>query len=271
MGLTLSQLTTQTSLYYKDFLSLMVGQYFLLAGAAFLSISWLVRRALVGDSKKVYRVLNNRPLKLPLSHISAQDVGMYTGESPNKSKTSKPSDILLVFYYASRLLMVISAFLFIFFFALIGGLEFILDEYTGSLLGFSACQFMVLYLLYLENPVRLSESSFIKTHWDVLKKSFWNSRLFYISFEAFAVLASLSLLLVFRKTCICFYNEDTAALLTYGKDALLSTWLSRRLLVEPSCPQQSGPCHVYLTLPENSTHFAFLNGNSFLLALLNFH
>ena len=56
--------------------------------------------------------------------------------------------------------------------------------------------------------------------------------------------------------CICFYNPSIG--IPLPGDASLSTWLMRYLTLPDACPE-GVPCHIYLTLPEDSAHNVFLN------------
>ena len=58
--------------------------------------------------------------------------------------------------------------------------------------------------------------------------------------------------------CLCYYNTDMG--IVFG-DTSLSTRLTRYLTMPESCPP-GPPCHVYLTLPEDSSHFVFLNAHA---------
>ena len=58
--------------------------------------------------------------------------------------------------------------------------------------------------------------------------------------------------------CICYYNPDMGVVI--GSSSL-STRLTRILTMPESCPS-GPPCHVYLTLPDDSSHFLFLNAHT---------
>jgi len=55
--------------------------------------------------------------------------------------------------------------------------------------------------------------------------------------------------------CLCYYNPGMGVVV--GSSSL-STRLTRLFTMPESCPS-GPPCHVYLTLPDDSAHFAFLN------------
>jgi len=58
--------------------------------------------------------------------------------------------------------------------------------------------------------------------------------------------------------CLCYYNPGMGVVV--GSSSL-STRLTRLFTMPESCPS-GPPCHVYLTLPDDSAHFAFINAHT---------
>lgn len=59
-----------------------------------------------------------------------------------------------------------------------------------------------------------------------------------------------------EKTCLCFYNDEIGLYLNfYGS---INTKMTRYFQLKEACPP-GPPCHIYATLPENSSSSVFIN------------
>jgi len=74
---------------------------------------------------------------------------------------------------------------------------------------------------------------------------------------AIAVVLSFTIPLVLRDTCICIFSKDHGISILNGT-AVFSTHLIRSFTVEKQC-KPGPPCHVYATLPSNTSSSVFLN------------
>jgi len=74
---------------------------------------------------------------------------------------------------------------------------------------------------------------------------------------ALAVVFSFAIPLALRDSCICIFSKDHGISILNGT-AVFSTNLIRSFTVEKQC-KEGAPCHVYATLPSNTSSSVFIN------------
>lgn len=258
MGLILDNLTNQTKVSYQVYLVVMICQIPFYAGLIFLSTSWLVRPFLLGTPIEFTEVLSNRPF---INYVNVY-TEEYSSLRASESKALKPSN-------GQRPVITLLACLLLWRSSVSSSLSEWLGAWISFLLIVPGClsraglllsHLIALRLFYIEDPIRQMVSLFFRVQWDVVKKSLLNSKKIPWIW-VFSLLTALFFFFLLKGVCFCFYNKPPGSLFAFeGSQTVTRNGSQARLFLDPICSRDSGSCHVYLTLPENSTHFAFLNG-----------
>lgn len=259
----------ETNMWYSEWLYLWSIQYPLYVSIASFALAWFFPKLVGLDYSKTYQILNKRKVKpndndRPTEFMPKDDFGYFKDSYKSDEKANEEENPavqfkwhLLLVIYLNRLLYVAGTLCLVPIITYTGGMGMVSNWITVPL-SLVLFEILFFYKLQSECPIDFeSERGVFSRFFIRFGASFKESPVFFSLFQVAGLATALSTWLFFYESCMCFYFGKGPSFLLYSQyHTAMMRWFYR----DTACKDDNtGPCQVYFTLPENSTHYTFLN------------